>query len=281
MDHTHSHADADTSQLADLLDLDAEALPSYLAEVSEWVRELAPARPIRRILDLGAGTGVGSVALAQGFPDADVIAVDGSPEMLSRLNHKATELGLAARIGTVEADLDVTWPAIEPVDIVWASMSLHHLADPDRVLEQVFTSLRPGGLVVALEMTAPLHFLPDDIGTGRPGLEERCHAALAQERAAALPHLGADWGPRLERAGFTSVVGRTFEIDVKPAGSGAAGRHARGFFQRMRPAVESRLDPADRAVLDSLLDSAGPDSLLHRTDLHLHGTRPAWAAHRR
>jgi SAM-dependent methyltransferase len=280
MDHTHSHADADAAQLADLLDLDAVALPSYLAEVTAWVRELAPARPVRRILDLGAGTGVGSVALAQEFADAEVIAVDGSPDMLSRLNHKALELGLADRIDTVEADLDVVWPAIEPVDVVWASMSLHHLTDPDRVLEQVFTTLRPGGLIVALEMAAPLRFLPDDIGTGNPGLEERCHAALAQERTTTLPHLGADWGPPLQRAGFASIIDRTFEIDVKPAGSTAAGCYAQGFFQRMRPAIESRLDPADRAVLDSLLDSAGYDSLLHRTDLHLHGTRPAWAAYR-
>jgi ubiquinone/menaquinone biosynthesis C-methylase UbiE len=63
---------------------------------------------------------------------------------------------------------------------VWAASSLHEVADPDRVLSNVYAALHAGGLLVVVEMDDLPRFLPDDVGLGRPGLEARCHAALAQ-----------------------------------------------------------------------------------------------------
>ena len=179
----HQHqptAMTDESAMAELLDLDAEVLHSYLSEVVAWVRELAADLPGRRILDLGSGTGTGALALAKRFAGADVIALDISTPLLDRLREKAGNLGVADRIRTVQADLDAAWPAIDTVDLAWASNSLHHMADPDRVLTKVFATIRPGGLLAVAEMDAFPRFLPDDLGLGRPGLEARCHAALAE-----------------------------------------------------------------------------------------------------
>src|ERR1700676_653657 len=154
-EHHHQHhgaGETDESAMAELLDLDAEVLHAYLSEVTGWIHELAADRPPHRILDLGSGTGTGTFALLERFPGADAIAVDVSPEMLHRVTGKARVLGLADRVRTVQADLDAAWPAVEPVDLVWASSSLHHMADPDRVLAEVFAALRPGGLLVVAEM---------------------------------------------------------------------------------------------------------------------------------
>jgi SAM-dependent methyltransferase len=106
-----------------------------------------------------------------------VIAVDESGDLLARLRAKARDLGLEDRVQTVEADLDQAWPALGPVDVTWTSMALHHLADPDRALREIFAATRPGGLVAVAESTAPMRFLPDDIGLGRPGLEARAQSA--------------------------------------------------------------------------------------------------------
>ena len=183
--HAQHHSAAETdAAMAELLDLDAEVMHSYLAEVTAWTRSLAADPPPRRILDLGSGTGAGAFALLERFDQADVIAVDVSAEMLRRLSSKARVLGVAGRIRTVQADLDTARPAIDAVDLVWASSSLHHMADPDRVLAGVFGTLRPGGLLVVAEMVSFPRFLPDDLGLGRPGLEARCHAALAERRPA-------------------------------------------------------------------------------------------------
>ena len=212
-DQHHSGADTDAA-MAELLDLDAEVLHSYLSEVTAWIRRLAADPPPRRILDLGSGTGTGAFALLERFDQADVIALDLSAEMLHRLSSKARVLGVADRIRTVQADLDTAWPAIDAVDLVWASSSLHHMADPDRVLAGVFATLRPGGLLVVAEMASFPRFLPDDLGLGRPGLEARCHAVLDERQAVELPHRGSDWGPRLSRAGFTVEAERPFVIHL-------------------------------------------------------------------
>jgi ubiquinone/menaquinone biosynthesis C-methylase UbiE len=279
--HHHDQAAAETdADMAELLDLDAEVTHSHLAEVTAWIRELAADPPPGRILDLGSGTGTGAFALLERFDQAEVIALDVSAEMLQRLSGRARVLGVADRIRTVQADLDTAWPAIDTVDLVWASRSLHHLTDPDRVLAEVFATLRPGGLLVVAEIASFPCFLPDDLGLGRPGLEARCHALLAERQAAELPHLGSDWGPRLSRAGFTIEAERPFVIDLSAPLPAASGRYAQASLRRIRSAVDGRISADDLAILDILIDSDGPDGVLHRSDLTVRNTRTIWAARR-
>jgi ubiquinone/menaquinone biosynthesis C-methylase UbiE len=287
MEHNHHHNHHDgphegvgSAAMADLLDLDADVLHSYLFDVTTWIRRQATDIPRRRVLDLGAGTGTGTIALAQRFGGADVIAVDKSEELLTHVRAKALKLGFADRVRTVQADLDVAWPAIEPVDVVWASNSLHEMADPDRVFKDVFATIHPGGLLAVAEMDSPPRFLPDDIGLGRPGLESRCHDALEQVQANSEPHLGPDWGPHLEQTGFAILAKRTFTIDLTPPHSTSTGRYAQAYLRRIRPMLEGRMATDDLAALDTLIDSDGPDGVLHRNDLVVRGTRTAWIARR-
>jgi SAM-dependent methyltransferase len=279
--HHHPGTEADSGNaLAELLELDAEVLHGYLSGAIAWVAGQAPDRPRHRIIDLGTGTGTAAIALAQRFTGAEVLAVDASAEMLARVQAKALDLGLDGRVGTLQADLDGPWPAIGPADVVWASMSLHHLADPDRALREVLASTRPGGLVAIAEMNSLPRFLPDDVGLGRPGLEARCHAAAAGLNAHRLPHLGADWGPRLAKAGFTAVAERTFSIDTDPPLPAATGRYAWLVLQRTREQLDGTLDAEDLATLGALIDTDGPDSVLHRNDLTVRGTRTIWTGRR-
>ena len=281
--HHHQHdpaAESDWAAMAELLDLDADVLHSYLSEVTAWVYERAAELPRRRILDLGSGTGTGALALVQCFAEADVIALDKSAQLLARCQAKARELGVEDRIRTVQADLDAAWPVIDPVDLVWASSSLHHMADPDRVLTEVFTAIHPGGLLAVAEMDSFPRFLPDDAALGRPGLEARCHAALAEEMAEQVPHLGSDWGSRLRKTGFAIEAERTFVIDLKPPLPVSTGRYAQLSLQRIRSSLEGRMSGDDLAALDTLIDSDGPDSVLRRDDLAVRAKRTVWMAKR-
>jgi SAM-dependent methyltransferase len=282
-EHHHQHHGAEEtgdSALAELVDLDAEVLHSYLSDVTGWIYALAGDRPPHRILDLGSGTGTGTFALLERFPAADAIAVDLSVEMLRRVTGKARVLGLADRVRTVQADLDAAWPPVGPADLVWASSSLHHLADPDRVLADVLAALRPGGRLVAAELESFPRFLPDDLGFGRPGLEARCQAVVAEMRAAELPHLGADWGSRLSRAGFTVEAERTFDIDLTPPLPPSTSRYAAVTLRRIRSGLDGKISAEDLATLDTLLDSDGPDGIWQRDDITVRTTRMVWLASR-
>jgi SAM-dependent methyltransferase len=271
--HVHQaeghHGHAEHAGLADLLDLDAEVLREHLTEVMTWVHKHAgtPAT----VLDLGAGTGAGTLALALHFPDARITAVDMSPQMLERLRHKAHAAGVAGRVHTVEADLDTSWPDAGrsgiPADLVWAANSLHHLADPVGTLRTVRAAIRPGGHLVALEMSAFPRFLPGD------ALEARCHALVTELRGSDMPHLGADWGPLLRAAGFTVQAEHRFDIHLRPPLPEAAGRYAQASLRRMRDGLEGRLSPADLTALEALAEAAP-----HRPDLTVQASRTAWTA---
>ncbi|WP_405750893.1 methyltransferase domain-containing protein [Streptomyces sp. NBC_00144] len=267
----------DTDGQAELLDLDAEVLAEHTASITAW---LPVAADPRHIVDLGCGTGAGTLALLKRFPQAVVTAVDTSADHLQRLRHKAGAAGLADRVHTVEADLDGAWPELGTPELVWASASLHHMADPDRTLRQVHDTLAPNGLFAVVELAGFPRFLPENAPADRPGLEERCHTALDRHHAEQVPHRGADWGPKLTAAGFTVEGERVVTVNIGPPHTEAVGRYALGSLTRIRGGVAETLPAEDLAALDRLLDTESPHSILRRDDLTVRTERTVWAARR-
>ncbi|MDG4828763.1 class I SAM-dependent methyltransferase [Solwaraspora sp. WMMD1047] len=276
--HGPGHGSGHDGDLIEILDLDAVVLAEHLADIIRWLPFDAPPR---RIVDLGCGTGAGTFALLERLPDAHVIAVDSSVAHLQRLMSKACERGEEHRVRTVQADLDgPTWPDLGRPDLVWASASLHHLADPERALRAVGSLLAPGGLFAVLELAGFPRFLPENMPTDRPGLEDRCHAAADRLHAGRMSHRGADWGPLLTAAGFTVEGIRTIAVNVEGAGDHAVGAYALNGLTRIRHGLADALDPEDLAALDRLLDTGGDQSILRRGDLQVRTERTIWAARR-
>jgi SAM-dependent methyltransferase len=279
-DHAHRHAGAAEDDYTDLLDLDAEVLRDYWSAALDWVRDAAGGTARTRLLDLGAGTGTGAIGLAQRFPDAEVVALDVSPVSLAKITAKAAAAGLTARVHPVEADLDAGWPDLGTLDLTWASASLHHMADPARVLRDALNATRPGGLIAVSEFSKQLLFLPDDLGFGRPGFEGRITDVLGHAYAEEMPTLGSQWAPRLADAGWTVVAEQDFRVDLDPPTHPSAGRYARAWFARLSDGLADRLEPDDQATLAALLDSRSPRSLGNRADLHIRGGRTITIARR-
>ncbi|NGY66059.1 methyltransferase domain-containing protein [Lentzea sp. NEAU-D13] len=233
----HGHGDQ-----AEVLELDAELLAEHTASIIDWLPITAP----RHVVDLGSGPGAGTFALLRRFPEARVTAVDTSVEHLKRLHDKACEQGLT--VHPVQADLDADWPDLGTPDLVWASGSLHHMADPDRTLRQIHRTLAPGGLLAVIEMAGMPKFLPDH--APESDVEYHHH----DER---VPHRGADWGPKLTAAGFTVEGERTVTVHIER--SAAVERYA-------------------HIVLRRKLDPEAVERALRRDDLALRAERTVWAA---
>ncbi|WP_169982050.1 MULTISPECIES: trans-aconitate 2-methyltransferase [unclassified Microbispora] len=278
-DHDHgglqTHGDGGQ---AEILDLDAEVLAEHIASITAWLP--LKSEP-RQIVDLGCGTGAGTFALLDRFPYAHVTAVDTSTGHLRLLREKACARGVEGRVHTVQADLDTDhWPDLGTPDLVWASASMHHMANPGRALRSVRELLAPGGLFAVVELAGFPRFLPAHAPENRPGLEERAHAATDSFHAEHVPHRGADWGPLLIAAGFTVEDERTITVNIEGERSEAIGRYAYGSLQRIRGVAAPALSPEDLAALDELLDPNSPNSLLHREDLVVRTERTVWAARR-
>jgi SAM-dependent methyltransferase len=270
-EHGHGHGHGNhQGDISEMLDLDAEVLRDYYGEVIGWAGTFVPEQP--RIVDLGAGTGTGTIALARHLPSAALTAVDVDEEMLAHLRQRAAEAGVGERVRTVRADLDGDWPELGPADLVWASASMHHLADPARTLGQVREVLRPGGVFMITELEGFPRFLTDPAGAA---LEERCQAELARLRLEAGLHMGEDWGARLKGAGFELVGERQFVIELTAPLPPKSVRYAQVTLERTAQRLADRLSADDLTALDAIV--AG---LPHRDDLVVRATRDVWVGHR-
>ncbi|WP_018334743.1 class I SAM-dependent methyltransferase [Actinomycetospora chiangmaiensis] len=272
--HGHGHDDGHAGDMAEVLDLDADVFAEHLADLAAWL----PVRDTpREIVDLGAGTGVGTFALLDRFPGAHVTALDSSAAHLRRLQEKADDAGLAGQVDVLPCDLDGAGVPLGTPDLVWASASLHHLADPEGMLRRLGTALAPGGLIVVVEIDGFPRFLPDDAPADRPGLEARAHVVADRLAAERMPHRGADFAPLIEAAGLRIEAQRTDTLTVDGSHSAAVGRYALAGLQRLRDGVADGLEPEDLGALDRLVDPDGPGSILRRDDLMVRTTRPVWA----
>lgn len=128
LNHGHDHTHMDFSQMLPLLVQEAELFTPAYAEAAEWLREQQPEPGL--IVDAGSGPGVISCLLAERFPGARVVAVDGAEPLLAEARVRAERLGVADRFSTVEAELSEGVGDLEdPADLLWASRSLHHVGD--------------------------------------------------------------------------------------------------------------------------------------------------------
>lgn len=262
-----------------MIDLETQVLAPVNVALVGWAAT-AMVAPLRHVLDLGAGTGAATFALMERFPAARVSAVDAFPVTLARLDQRARWLGVCGQVTTVLADLDQGVPDGGAVDLAWAYSAVKHLCGPERTIAQVGAALAPGGWFVLVESRDVPFFLPHNLGTGRPGLEERLPAASAHH-GESPPHMDADRSSVLAAAGLVVREARTFQAADLPAPPLAPVRaHARELLTLLGQASAGRLGGEDVATRGTLLDpdhSAGVDQ---RDDLLVRTTRNAWTAQR-
>lgn len=126
------------------------ALPPGEALVRQAAIATIQTQP-RRILDIGCGTGSGTVLVKQKFPDAEVIGLDLSPYMLVVAEQKAQTAGLSIQWRHAPAE-QTNFPA-SSFDLVTASLLFHETppAITQAILRESFRLLTVGGEMVILD----------------------------------------------------------------------------------------------------------------------------------
>src|SRR5262249_18368072 len=136
-------------------------------------------REPRRVLDLGAGTGLLSRMVAEAHPEARLVLVDGAAEMLEH-----AERALGDRIEATHVQ-DLADPLPEgPFDAVVSAFALHHVEAPVKaaLYARTFEVLAPGAPLVNGEQVA-----------GPPPELDALYRRWHEEDARALGSDDAEW----------------------------------------------------------------------------------------
>ncbi len=97
------------------------------------------------ILDVGAGTGVFSLALSQHYKKSRVLALDLAPRMLMQARKRK---GWFSRQGFICGDADSMPIASNSVDLIFSNFTLQWCGELDRAFAEFRRVLKPGGLLM-------------------------------------------------------------------------------------------------------------------------------------
>jgi tetratricopeptide (TPR) repeat protein/SAM-dependent methyltransferase len=122
--------------------------------IGDYLRERFPLAPLRpfgladgpEVLIAGCGTGLHPIETQRKFLGARLLAVDLSRTSLAYAARKARALGLS--IEFAQADLLELGRIERSFDVIEASGSLHHLADPAAGWRVLLRRLKPGGVML-------------------------------------------------------------------------------------------------------------------------------------
>jgi ubiquinone/menaquinone biosynthesis C-methylase UbiE len=120
--------------------------------VAEWLKRRYPNLKPKRILDMGCGPGHSVTALAQAFPEAEIVTVDVAAPMLRFAHARAKSMGVN-NITFVQANAEHVPEADASFNIVLTSIFLHETSNTAirKIFNETHRLLKPGGLSFHLE----------------------------------------------------------------------------------------------------------------------------------
>ncbi|TEA18381.1 Secondary metabolism regulator LAE1 [Colletotrichum sidae] len=162
---------------------------------------------IHRILDVGTGTGIWAMEMADLFPNAEIIGND-----LSAIQPSWLPPNVKFEIDDVESP----WIGIEKYDYIYVRFMLVSIKDWPALVQNIFDNLNPGGWVEFQDLDG--HYYSEDGSY----TEEHATRKWNKEYLRACDIIGrtARPGPQLEGwvrdAGFTEITHQKFKVPFGP-----------------------------------------------------------------
>ena len=122
------------------------------------VRKVRKMKP-HRIMDLATGTGDLAIKLAKRIPQARVMGVDLSENMLAVAAEKVRRQGLDDRIALYQGDAEQLDVADNLLDVVTVAFGVRNFGDLEQGLREIHRALCSGGHIVVLEFSTPRNWL--------------------------------------------------------------------------------------------------------------------------
>lgn len=136
----------------------AVAVPAREEQIAALLT-LLPFKPDEsfRAVELGCGEGFLSSALLDCFPQAEMIALDGSSEMRAQAAERLSVFGSRANIEAFDLYATEWLSRLQGVDCVVSSLVLHHLdgAEKQRLFAAIHEQLSPRGALLIADLIQP------------------------------------------------------------------------------------------------------------------------------
>lgn len=189
-------------------------------------------KPNGKILEVGCGQGIRTRLMAQHLPQAQVMGIDRSDELLEKARTFQNPLNLSFQ----QANLyELPFPD-HTFDFIYARLVFMHLTDPVTALQSLRRVLKPGGRILIEDADrdcmffepAPLSFADfwQKVQNG-------------QRRLGGDPNVGRKLAPYLKTLGFTKV-----QTETQPILGG--GAEIDFLVRTLMPSLNTYLDVVDR-----------------------------------
>lgn len=134
------------------------ALPNAADQLDVMLRVLDfTDRPVRRVLDLGSGSGVLAGAILERFPEVELLLADFSEPMLDAARSRFPSPPHRLRVVDFSTTAWVeTVQDLAPFDAVVSGFAIHHQPDENkrRIYAEIFDLLSPGAPFIHIEHVA-------------------------------------------------------------------------------------------------------------------------------
>jgi SAM-dependent methyltransferase len=136
-------------------DAQAPAIGPWLAGPTETMFAAADIRAGHHVLDVAAGAGEQTLALAaRAGPSGRIVATDLSPALIERLRRNTTTT--AAPVEARVADAQAPLPEVALFDAAVCRLGLMLMPNPARCLAATYMALKPGGRFAAMVFAGPV-----------------------------------------------------------------------------------------------------------------------------
>lgn len=164
---------------------------------------LSPIQNPNNILDIGTGTGIWAIDVADLHQSARVTGIDLSP-----IQPKCVPPNLDFQIFDFEGD---SWNFQRKFDLIHGRLLIGSISNPKQLVQRTYECLAPGGWLEFQDACPPTSdddSIPRDSGY-RQWIDAWCEALLKGGRD---PHLASKYEILLREAGFLQVAVRKFSV---------------------------------------------------------------------
>lgn len=159
--------------------------------------ELAGVASAETIVEYGCGFGNSTLPILELFPQARVVSLDISPNLLAILQRLLVARGLEDRCTPISLDVHKPYIKENVADLVVGSAILHHLVEPVRCVDAAMRVLKPGGSAIFFEPFEAGHSML------RLLIRDLCQAAAIKPFSSPaltwLAEISAEWMLQIKR----------------------------------------------------------------------------------